>query len=229
MVGRSRSSGRSRRAISPWLVKVGMTSSSVATLRSVRKSVLGSTVAGSIPRYLSTAGVATRSCDSARYCLRPPGPSNRLASSIAGITRVSPRTNGRASGCTTLRSGITVARSSWWASCRTLAARRPSCASASTGRELARIRWAEIHPDLSVGKRGRLGRRLRLLCRGGDDHGRRDPESERDRSERRSGTGLVAGQVSECQSGCDRDSHGDCGEGANRERAEEEAAHDRRQ
>ena len=29
------------------------------TLRSARKSVLGSTVAGSIPRYLSTAGVAT--------------------------------------------------------------------------------------------------------------------------------------------------------------------------
>jgi len=47
--------------------------------------------------------------------------------------RVSPRTNGRAPGCATFRSGITVARSSCPASCRTLAAKRPSCASASTG------------------------------------------------------------------------------------------------
>ena len=45
--------------ISLRLVMLGMTSSSVATLRSTRKSVPGSTVAGSIPRYLSTAGVAT--------------------------------------------------------------------------------------------------------------------------------------------------------------------------
>ena len=37
----------------------GMTSSSVRTAASARKSVLGSTAAGSIPRYPSTAGVAT--------------------------------------------------------------------------------------------------------------------------------------------------------------------------
>ncbi len=46
--------------------KVGMTSSAVGTLRSARKSVLGSIVAGSIPRYLSTAGVATKSCAAGR-------------------------------------------------------------------------------------------------------------------------------------------------------------------
>ena len=40
-------------------VKLGMTSSSVGTLRSARKSVPGATVAGLIPRYPSTAGVAT--------------------------------------------------------------------------------------------------------------------------------------------------------------------------
>src|SRR6266540_3070500 len=37
----------------------GMTSSSVGTVRSARKSVLGSTVTRSIPRCLSRAGVAT--------------------------------------------------------------------------------------------------------------------------------------------------------------------------
>jgi hypothetical protein len=36
-----------------------MTNSPVGTVASARKSALGSTVAGSIPRYLSRAGVAT--------------------------------------------------------------------------------------------------------------------------------------------------------------------------
>ena len=40
-----------------WMLR--MTSSSVGTVGSARKSALGSTVAGSIPRCLSRAGVAT--------------------------------------------------------------------------------------------------------------------------------------------------------------------------
>ena len=46
-------------AISPRLGMVGITRSSTRTLRSTRKFVLGSTDAGSTPRYLSIAGVAT--------------------------------------------------------------------------------------------------------------------------------------------------------------------------
>jgi hypothetical protein len=47
------------RASSSRRVRLKMTTPSVRTLRSTRKSVLGSIVAGSIPRYESTAGVAT--------------------------------------------------------------------------------------------------------------------------------------------------------------------------
>ena len=193
-----------------------MTSSSVGTLRSARKSVPGSTVAGSIPRYLSTAGVATKSCDSAPVASAsgpdPPRELDRrkhpgVADDQGGVARLeglAERDHRRL-----VESGGEL---------RTRAARRSSWAGASTG-VLRSLRRAEVDADLPVGEVGRLGRLLRLLGRGDDDDRRRDAERERDRRERRSGAGLVADEVSQRQSRRDRDAPGQAGEDADRQRA----------
>ena len=126
---------------------------------------------------------------------------------------MSPTTNGLACGCTALPSGITVAPSRAAATCRTLAESRSICAVASTG----------------VSSRASDGPRYTRICRSerpagsaalfassaerDDDDGRRDADSERHCGERRAGTRLIAGQVSQRQTRHDRKPPGQGGEG----------------
>ena len=131
-------------------------------------------------------------------------------------------------GCFTFRSGITVAFVQLAGELSDARARARQLSRCVDRRELPGVRGAEIHPNLSVRQVGRLGRRLRFFRRGDDDDRRRDPESERDRRERRAGPGLMANEVSQRQPRRDGDPSGDAGEDADREWAEQQAADDRR-
>ena len=143
--------------------------------------------------------------------------------------------DGRLAGLDGLPSGITVASIE---TCGELAdARRAPCELG--GRlererdELRVLRSARVHPDLAVGQVRRLGGHPLvlplLLGRRGDDDRRGDAEGEGDGGECRSGAGLVAGEVSQRQAWGDGDVPGDPGEDADRQRAEEQRAEDRRQ
>ena len=98
--------------------------------------------------------------------------------------------------------------------------------------ELRLLRQARVHPDLAVGQVGELGGHpvvilLLLGCRG-DRHRCCDAEGEGDRGECRPGPGLVAGEVTQRQARADRGVSGGTGEDADRERAQEQRAEDRR-
>ncbi len=125
-----------------------------------------------------------------------PGVSNSFASSIVGKNRVLPTTAGSTPDSTAFRSGISVARSSWAAMSRAPAGQTVELSGCRDQGELPIFRWTEVHPNLPVGKAGRLVCHLRRLGRGGDDDGRRDAEGERDGGERRSGAGLVPDEIS---------------------------------
>ena len=91
-----------------------------------------------------------------------------------------------------------------------------------------KLRRARIDPDLPVGQVGRLSGLLRVLGRRDDDDRRRDAEREGDSRQGRSGTGLIADQVSQRQSRRDGDSPSQAGEDANGQRAHQQAAEDGR-
>ena len=131
-------------------------------------------------------------------------------------------------------SGITVAPSRPAASSRTCAALRELGGCPDRERDQLRVpRRARVHPDLAVGQIGRRGGRLlsvpRLLGRRRDDDGRSDAEGERDGGERSAGAGLVAGEVAHCQPRGDRRAAGRPGKDADRQRAQEQRAEDRRE
>ena len=131
------------------------------------------------------------------------------SSSTEWSNRSSPKTIGATPGCVALRSGITVARSSWAASWPTLAARAASSAGASTGVNSRSVLWAQVDPDLLAGQVRRLIRGLRLLGRGDDDDRCGDAERQRDRRQRRTGASLIASEVTQRQPRRDRDAAGD--------------------
>ena len=188
----------------------GCTSPSVRTLRSARKSVSADRPcrdrcrgSGAPPAWRHRAPIRRGTASAPREC--------RIASPARPAQTLGCRRGRRqrAPGWTALRSGITVSASSWAASRRTRAARLRQLSRCVGRGELASVRWAEVDPHLSVGQVGRLSRFLRRLGGGDDDDRRCDAEGEGDCGERRSGTGLIANEVSKRQSGCDGDSPGD--------------------
>ena len=90
------------------------------------------------------------------------------------------------------------------------------------------LRWADVDADLPVRQVGRLGRLLRLLRRGDHDGRGADTERECDRRERGAGTGLVADEIAQRQARRDREPAGQAREDADRRRAQEQTAQDRR-
>ena len=141
---------------------VGMTSSSVGTLGSARKSVLG----------IDRGGVDSEVAEHGRR-----GDVERPIARLKLLGTVLPRETdgdegpvalegdeGRLAGLDGLAERDHGCPSRWAASCRTRAARRASWAGVWSERdELAGLRRAGVDPDLAVGQVGRLGGHLRRL------------------------------------------------------------------
>ena len=181
-----------------------MTSSSVGTVRSARKSALGSTVAGSIPRYRARQASRRRACDPGAVL---PSASGLRAprETTVGTNRVSPATTGRLARLDDLaerdhRRPVEVRRE--LADARS---QRSSWAGASDRDELRVLRRPAYTRIWRSDRLGSSAAALRLLGRGGDDDRRRDAEGERDGGECRPGAGLIAGEVSQRQARRDRD------------------------